>query len=455
MSPIDDELRATFRSRAAALVPSPDPLAGIERRAAKMRRNRIAAAVAGSALAVTALAVAVPALVGSSAPPRGFATVAPSSPPSSPATSYRPPNALRWPTVAATSGLDGQVKSAWAVDHKVDPTGVTLEVLYRGTTGDKGEVAAYQLWTAALPARVVIATSAMGQALLLTDEPATAASAYRAIVPGLANPWVVVVGGPGIVKIEYAENGVDFVQQPGSRTALFVRTGPTSSTKPDQVRTTDSKGFASTQPANPPGPTDGAPGTSDAEPTNLLGTWPQRGVLGDGPSRDDVAARFAQGMSRPGDKALYRPLYAGKTANGVRYSFGQAWFSNGTVAYDVGLTTGSANGPNFFLGRATPKDPDVRAYLVTGLPGATNDLLVVIPSPRTTQVLYDDNATGSLRPVNGTPATAGVVLIDRAFSSAGSGSDRLQLLTGNGDPAKDTTFRGSVSSLLCGLSGCG
>lgn len=82
MTPIDDELRATLQGRASALAPSPDPLAGIERRAKRIRRTRLGAAVAASALAVSAIAVAVPALQGASSngpdtPP--FAT-APASP---------------------------------------------------------------------------------------------------------------------------------------------------------------------------------------------------------------------------------------------------------------------------------------------------------------------------------------------------------------------------------------
>ncbi|TAL25866.1 MAG: hypothetical protein EPN99_01025, partial [Frankiales bacterium] len=82
MTPIDDELRAALQGRASALTPSPDPLAGIERRAQRIRRTRIGAAVAASALAVSAIAVAVPVLQdatssGPDVPP--FAT-APASP---------------------------------------------------------------------------------------------------------------------------------------------------------------------------------------------------------------------------------------------------------------------------------------------------------------------------------------------------------------------------------------
>jgi hypothetical protein len=88
MSPIDDELRAALHRRARVLDPSPDPLAGIERRARRMRRNRIGAAVAGSALAVTAVAGVVPLLQGTSPVPD------------------RPPVATAAPTLEPTPGAD-------------------------------------------------------------------------------------------------------------------------------------------------------------------------------------------------------------------------------------------------------------------------------------------------------------------------------------------------------------
>jgi hypothetical protein len=213
---------------------------------------------------------------------------------------------------------------------------------------------------------------------------------------------------------------------PGTKTSQLATQGPTASPTPAVL----------------------------AAPPNLLSSWPQRGVLADGPSQHDLLVRFAQARSRPVDTAHYRALYTGRTAGGVRYTYGQAWFTGDPGASDVGYATGGTNGSDFFLGPATPPRPQVLAYLVTGQPGTTTDLLVVIPAPRTTQVLYD-SGTGTFRPVSGTPATDGVVLVDRAFSAAGGGSDRLQLLTGNGDPATDTTFQGAVSSLLCGVSGCG
>lgn len=65
MSPLDDELRSTLSSRTESVAPSPDFFDGVERRARRMRRNRVAGAVAGSALAVSALGLGGPMLASS------------------------------------------------------------------------------------------------------------------------------------------------------------------------------------------------------------------------------------------------------------------------------------------------------------------------------------------------------------------------------------------------------
>ena len=66
MSPLGDELRSALSARAATVAPSPDPLAGIEQRARRIRRNRTTAAALGAALAVSVIAVGVPVLASSS-----------------------------------------------------------------------------------------------------------------------------------------------------------------------------------------------------------------------------------------------------------------------------------------------------------------------------------------------------------------------------------------------------
>ena len=88
MSPLDDELRAMFASRAARVRPAADPLVGIQSRAGRLRRTRVATSVAATALAVSAVAFAVPALTSGPstarlAGPAGAASPSPEVTPSS------------------------------------------------------------------------------------------------------------------------------------------------------------------------------------------------------------------------------------------------------------------------------------------------------------------------------------------------------------------------------------
>jgi hypothetical protein len=95
MSPIDDELRRALHDRADHLSPAPDPLAGIESRAHRLRRRRVS--VAGAVLAVVALGVAVPVLTAGSSPaPARLA--GPSTPSATPAVvqAADPLNLLTW-----------------------------------------------------------------------------------------------------------------------------------------------------------------------------------------------------------------------------------------------------------------------------------------------------------------------------------------------------------------------
>ena len=63
MSPLDDELRTLFSDRADRLLPAADPLLGVERRARRIRRNRVAASIGGAAIAVAAIALALPSVL--------------------------------------------------------------------------------------------------------------------------------------------------------------------------------------------------------------------------------------------------------------------------------------------------------------------------------------------------------------------------------------------------------
>jgi hypothetical protein len=100
MSPLDDELRRAMHRRADHLAPAPDPLAGIETRARRMKRRQVSTAIAGAALAVAAIAAAVPVLTSGSG--RSTVQVAASTAPPTPSatalpTEADPINLLAWP----------------------------------------------------------------------------------------------------------------------------------------------------------------------------------------------------------------------------------------------------------------------------------------------------------------------------------------------------------------------
>src|SRR5687767_2819068 len=117
MSPLDDQLRAALQGRAGQLAPSPDPLAGIEARARGIRRRRVATSVAGAALAVAAVALAVPTFVDGASPSRPL-------PPATPGPSVVANDALLDPDhpwafrgTPLTDGTLAHFRAEWQVKH--------------------------------------------------------------------------------------------------------------------------------------------------------------------------------------------------------------------------------------------------------------------------------------------------------------------------------------------------
>jgi hypothetical protein len=136
MSPIDDELRAALRGRAQVLAPSPDPMAGIEARAKRLQRNRIGVAMAGSALAVAAVAAVVPALQSTStqpAPPN-VASAEPSSAPVLETTGFALDPAAPWDyrgdrELAVQGDVDAYTVQ-WSAQHRLLTDEVELVPLF-------------------------------------------------------------------------------------------------------------------------------------------------------------------------------------------------------------------------------------------------------------------------------------------------------------------------------------
>ena len=448
MSPLDDQLRAALHGRAATLAPSPDPLAGIESKARGIRRRRVAASVAGAALAVAAIAVGVPALTGDRHDrPTQFATNAPTAVTSSAALDAEHPWAFRGTPLAATTLAAFQ--HDWAALH----SGSTLTPLFAQVYEPSGmEEAAFVATDGDGPRYGFVTRSAAGTNFRYDEALPGGTNALAFALAGDEVPRLLVVAAPSSQRVLYAADGtsytditphvtpVDATRQPYQGIGIVGLQGDPSK---DRVRVTGADG---TVVYDEPAPD--LPRTS--EPTNVL-DWPSRGTE-DGALLSVAGTALAPSLQAPPATVVLRALFTGQTASGVHYVVGEAFERGSDTAYSFAYSEGGTNGPAHFLGPAINKDAALLAFDLSNLPGTSRELLVVVPAPRTAQVLYDDNGTGAFRPVTDTPGTDGVALIDR---TAGATSDRLQLLTGNGDPAKDVTFEGPVVSLLCRQSGCG
>lgn len=448
MSPLDDELRAAFSARAGLLEPSPDPLAGIERRARSIQRRRVAASVAGTALAVSVLAVAVPAVLTGPTQDRDdvvTATQPPTLTPPAPPTSVadRPGNALDWPSRPLTAEDDTALRE-WATTQRstATPRG---EVLHRAATPLGDEVVAYQLWLPGERAHTVVAQSGEGGPVVLrSSEAVPGQTTVDAVVAGGETPYVLVVGQPGTTQVQYAADGDSFADVPtADRAALFARTGP-DGPAPDRIRLLGPDG----QPTRPAsiwaGPAEGEPGAArEGGPANRL-DWPTRGDADPALVREAEAA-FARELGRTGQAVRSEVLFGGRDDDGRAYVLLQAW-TQGDDAYTLGYTTGPGREPRLALRGKTEPDAPVLAVLVPAGPGQTTDTLVLVPRPGTAQLQYGESPA-QLRVVDRPAALGGVALVDRR---PGASDDVVRTLDAEGQ----TAFDGRVVNLLCTLRGC-
>lgn len=215
MTPIDDELRAALQGRASALAPSPDPLAGIERRAKRIQRTRLGAAVAASALAVTAIAAAVPTLqdATSSGPDVPRVATAPASP--TPRTSpyvldpdapwaYRGDDlSLLGPGTLATIETELGTKRG-ASDVELTPLwGQVYEPSQQFTLVYLAEVDGELRWG------VSQTPTESGPEFLVDEELPDPAYALAAALPGDEGARLVVVADPEVAGISYSADGTD------------------------------------------------------------------------------------------------------------------------------------------------------------------------------------------------------------------------------------------------------
>ena len=457
MAPLDEELRAALRTRADALAPSPDPLAGIERRARSIRRRRIAASVAGAALAVSAIAVGATALRPTGQPgPAPFAT-ATAAPPY--ALDPAHPWAYRGSPLAELGGLPELAERVWLRAHDTARDDVAFSLLYGHRYEPAGQPELVFLVREKASGRLhwAVALGAPAGPTLSLDFPLRGTpSVLLGALPGDEAPRLVVVGPPQVTRIEYAPAWLPPELGVLVQTRVLVPAAPGVAFTALEGRSGREHVIVTAGPTrlyDGPAPEHADQPTPPAQPANVLG-WPTRGTAEPELMRPATAAATSALGGQPGDGRL-RVLFAGHDGHGVRYLMGQVWLRGGGQAYGFSYTVSAAGQPAVFLGPATSAKAELLAFDI-GLPQSPgSSLLVVVPSPRTTQVLYDTDGVGALKPVSGTSADGGVVLLPRQSVDPVTESDRLQLLTGNGDPATDTTFQGPVLPLLCGRKGCG
>ncbi len=481
MSPIDDELRATLRGRAYELSPAPDPLPGIERRAKRIRRNRVAASVAGSALAVAAIALAVPTLTPTAGPdrvPAPFATTEPTAAPSPVPTAapslspYALDPADPWPyrgdPDAAVQGDLDAYTIEWAGRRGVLTDDVRLVPLF-------GRI--YE--SSAAPELVYLATLiSSGQSWwgvaqatesgpeLLVDRPlAPGTIALSAALPGDEVPRLLVTASPQAEQIEYrADDDAAFVPMFASAAGVgTIALEGDPATDQLRVLVRDAEIFRGPAPdlASSPGgnPSPGASASPRASaspsrsatpttaPSNVLG-WPTRGI-----TDSALVERAAQGYARAKGVARasvgWEVLFTGDNDPGQKYTILNAWVL-GQPGQVFGWIESPGRAPEPQLRSFTTSGQVVAAILLTEIPGTTTDQLVVVPQPRTGDVLYKTSPADKGRSVV-IDGLDGVALVDRRKGAQG---DRLVVLDGDGNLDKPT-FDATVASLLCGEKSCG
>ena len=214
MSPLDDELRSLLHSRAGAVTPSPDPLAGIERRATRLRRDRAVASVVGTALAVAAIALAVPSLVPdndrSGDDRTRFASSAPSAEPSPAARGAFDPQqpwAYRGDTALIAAHELSSLQDEWATRHP----GSTLTPLFGHVYEPSAKPEIAFSATGDSSDRLGVATSSDAGWTFEADQTlAPGSTALMVPLPGDEVPRLLVLAAPTTGQISYAADGETF-----------------------------------------------------------------------------------------------------------------------------------------------------------------------------------------------------------------------------------------------------
>jgi hypothetical protein len=415
--------------------------------------------VAGSVLAVAAVATAVPLLTGPGVPdappvaltpPTGAPTAAPTAGtgPVTPTTSYALDPDAPWeyrgtPLPELGTGTVETITREYALKRGVAEQALVLTPLWGQLYEPSGQAELVFLAVVDGEARWGLAQGGEAGPEVRVDEPLPEPPvALAAALPGDEVSRLVVVAAPTVGSLQYgpdaaSEYAAMAAPAPGVGTTA-LEGDPASAT----YRVLDPAGevllradvpAVAGQDGEVDAPTEPVPTAAVTPPTNVV-DWPVRGAV---PQEQEGAAlaRAADTAGVPVEQVAGRMLF-GAERDGRFYGVAQVWYG------------GDAR---WFSWRSQVDDPEVMASSLhpptapaPAVFGAVyDDVLVVVPEPRTGQVLYAPDAESKpvAVPDQGTQAA---VLVDRAPGAVG---DRLLVLDGNGDPARPV-FRGSVDELL-------
>jgi hypothetical protein len=454
MSPIDDELRSMFHGRADILTPSPDPLAGIERRAGRLRRNRAAAAVAGTALAVAAIAVAVPAVLPADRtdprPPQVANSQQPT--PDTLSSTYALDPAAPWDyrgdrAVLGTGNLD-TFQREWAIRHP----GSTLHPLFGQVYAPSAQPEVLFVATGGDGPRWGFVSGSHAGPEFAVDQPLTQrAAVLAAALPGDEGTGrLLAVGAPEVTAMSYLPDGT--TRQPMTRlqAGVFI-TALEGDQGRDQLQAYvgTEQVYAGAAPDTQTGVTP-SPDAAGA-PGNVLSSWPTRGVQ-DPQVLQAAKTFYAQSQSQPAAQPETKVLFAGSTADGTRYVLGQMWLPGATLADTVGyLIRKDGSVEPQLKARVTGGAAAVVMVLSDPTASPATETLVVVPQPGTGQVEYAADGV-TFEPVSNPGVEYdGVTVLARGERAIRDGKDRVRILDGHGTK----TFEDAVFNLLCGQKSCG
>jgi hypothetical protein len=428
-------------------------MAGIERRAGRIRRHRMAASVAGAALTVAAIAIAVPSLV-----PDRDGAVGPGSSttatPSAPAAGDYGPNELDpahpWAyrshqNVLGNGNLE-TLRREWQVKHP----GAELAPLYGHVYEPQEQSEIAFVSHAADEDRWGVALSSEAGFIFSVDEllPPHATVLMTPLRSYQEPTRLLIIAGPATGQIAYAADGSTFQDVPSDYglpgIGYAALDGDTSH---DAVRVLDGNGNMDNPVYLGPAPDYAdTPATTVQQPANYLNylNWPTRGTV-DARTESQAISAFAQAKGTTDDKVGHHVLWGGTDKSGRQLVFMVAWVDGGSAQTFGFVSTGEP-----FLGPVIGKSPDVLAYLASGAPGTTTDVLVVLPRLGAGPFSYAVSATAPYRQVgNARSDLENVAVIYRDPKAT---SDRLKVLDGDG---MKVLYDGAVQPLLCGASSCG